>query len=114
MAKPENSSVEIKAAMGRMLVKFRDTVCVKYAAEAEQIAKENAPWTDQTGDARKKLKGKVIDDGEALGFELLHRVEYGPYLERDGDGEYSILKPTVEGLRAGFFKAARVAFGGKG
>ena len=96
----------IDAAMGRLLLKFRDTVCVKYAAEAEQIAKENAPWTDRTGDARKLLRGTVIDDGKALGFQLAHRVEYGKWLERDGDGKYSILKPTVEGLKVGFFEAA--------
>jgi len=106
-------AVDVQAAMGRLLTRFRDTVCVKYASEAEQMAKANAPWTDRTGDARKLLKGKVVDDGEALGFQLMHRVEYGKHLERDGDGKYSILKPTVESLRASFFNVANSIFGGK-
>jgi hypothetical protein len=110
MAVPGNNT-NVQAAMGRLLVRFRDTVCEKYAAEAEQKAKENAPWTDRTGDARKLLKGEVVDDGEALGFSLAHRVEYGKHLETANSGKYAILKPTIEGLRADFFAAARQVFG---
>jgi len=106
-------AVDVQAAMGRLVTRFRDTVCAKYAAEAEQIAKANAPWTDRTGDARKLLKGAVVDDCDALGFQLMHRVEYGKHLERDGDGKYSILKPTIEGLRASFFNVAKSIFGGR-
>jgi hypothetical protein len=111
MADPGNNT-NVQAAMGRLLVRFRDTVCKKYAAEAKQIAKKNAPWTDNTKDARKLLHGKVIDDGDALGFALAHRVEYGKYLETANSGKYAILKPTIEALRAGFFATARTVFGG--
>jgi len=107
----DGNNTNIQAAMGRLLVRLRDTVCAKYAVEAEQIAKANAPWKDQTGDARKLLKGVVIDDGKALGVALVHRVEYGKHLETANDGKYAILKPTIEGLRAKFFEAARKAFG---
>jgi len=104
---------DVQAAMGRLLVRFRDTMCAKYAVEAEQTAKANAPWTDRTGDARKLLKGEVIDDGETLGVRLLHRVEYGKHLETANDGRYAILKPTIEALRSGFFDTARKFFGGR-
>jgi hypothetical protein len=106
-------ATNVKAAMGRLLVRFRGTVCVKYAAEAEQRAKANASWTDQTGDARKLLKGEVIDDGKALGVRLMHRVEYGKHLETAHDGRFAILKTTIEGLRSDFFAAARKFFGGR-
>jgi len=112
MAVPGNNA-NVQAAMGRLLARFRDTVCAKYAAEAEQTAKANAPWTDRTGDARRLLKGKVIDDGDALGIQLVHRVEYGPNLETANSGKYAILKPTIEGVRADFFAAARECFGGR-
>jgi hypothetical protein len=105
------NKVDVQAALGRVLARFRDTTCAKYAAEAEQIAQETAPWIDRTGDARKLLKGYVIDDGEALGIGLIHRVKYGPHLERDGDGKYSVLKPTVESLRTEFLAKAREFFG---
>jgi hypothetical protein len=107
------NNTDVQAAMNRLIARFRDTFCEKYAALAEQTAKANAPWTDRTGDARKLLKGKVINDEEAIGIQLMHRVEYGKYLERDGDGKHAILKPTIEGLRAGFFETARAVFGGK-
>jgi len=105
-------ATNVQAAMGRLLVRVRDTVCVKYAAEAEQIAKVNAPWIDRTGDARRLLTGKVIDDGEALGVSLAHRVEYGKHLETANDGKHAILKPTIEGLRSDFFATVRKFFGG--
>ena len=108
------NNVDVQAALGRKLIKFRDKVCAPFAAEAEQIAKKTAPWKDQTGYARKLLKGTVIDDGKALGIGLVHRVEYGKHLERDGDGKFSILKPVIEGLRPYFMGKARAVFGGKG
>jgi hypothetical protein len=132
------NNTNVQAAAGRLLARFRDTVCVKYAAEAEQKAKENAPWTDRTSDARKHLKGIVLYDEEVkldtykqegnktvksgsitidgkgcIGIALVHRVEYGKYLETANDGKYAILKPTIEGLRADFFANVREFFGDK-
>jgi hypothetical protein len=113
MAAPGNN-VDVKGAMNRLITRFNETVSAKYAALAEQTAKDNAPWKDQTGDARKLLKGKTIDDGEAIGIQLVHRVEYGKHLETAHSGRYAILKPTIEGLRERFFQAARQVFGGAG
>ena len=107
------NNTDVQAAVGCLLKKFRDEVCVKYAAEAEQYAKANAPWENRTGDARKLLKGAVIDDGSALGFQVMHRVEYGKSLETANSGKYAILKPTIEALRTNFFNAAREVFGGR-
>jgi hypothetical protein len=50
-------------------------VCDSVAAEAEQYAQENAGWTDRTGNARRLLKGYVINDDRALGFGVAHRVK---------------------------------------
>ena len=105
------TTVDIQGAMGRVLLRFKETVLTGYAAEAEQTAKMNAPWTDQTGMARRMLKGKVIDDGNSLGIELAHRVEYGPALELNNDGKYAILKPTIEGMRQRVLTAIRTYFG---
>jgi coproporphyrinogen III oxidase len=109
----DGNNTNVQAAMGRLLVRFRDTICAKYAVEAEQLAKANAPWKDRTGEARKLLKGKVIEEDDAVGFALIHRVEYGKHLETANSGKYAILKPTIEALRAGFLSAARIVFGGK-
>jgi len=103
------NNTNVKAAMDRLTARFRDTFCEEYAFEAEL----NAPWTDRTGDARKLLKGEVIDKKGAIGIQLLHRVEYRKALETANDGNYAILKPTIEGLRAKFFETVREIFGGK-
>jgi len=104
--------VDVSGAYGRVLARFRDTVIKGYAVEAEQTAKANAPWKDQTGDARKKLKGIVIDEDGTLGIALRHRVEYGKWLETANNGKYAILKPTLETMRARVFETFRKYFGG--
>ena len=104
--------MDVQAATGRLLLRIKDTVCAKYAVEAEQYAKNNAPWTDRTGDARKLIKGEVIDDGD-LGIRLMHRVEYGKHLETANSGKYAILKPTIENIRQDFFDAVKKAVGGR-
>ena len=133
----KRTETDVNAALGKLLDRFADTVCAKYAAQAEQMAKDSAPWKDRTGDARKLLKGVVLKDepvevetfknegGETtrsgqitidgtgcVGFALVHRVEYGKYLERDGDGQYAVIKPTIEAIRSDFLKTAREVFGG--
>ena len=108
------SDPNVEAALKRLIDRFRDSVCLKYAVEAEQYAKANAPWTDRTGEARKTLKGYVIDEEQAVGFGIAHRKEYGKQLETARDGKYAILKPTIENLRKGFLDTARLIFGGHG
>ena len=113
--------------MERLTNRFVETACKKYAAEAEQLAKANAPWEDRTGDARKLLKGVALDgktevklkkgtvtigEDNCIGFALVHRVGYGKYLEKDGDGKYAILKPVIEAMRPRFLNTARQIFGG--
>jgi len=133
----EANQTNIQAAMDRLVKRFNETVCVKFAAEAEQYAKTNAPWEDRTGDARKLLKGYVLgedvqldmrkqEDGKTVnsdtvtisgtgfaGFGVAHRVEYGKYLETANSNKYAILKPVIEAMRARFFQTAREVFGGK-
>ena len=135
----DGNNTNVQAAMGRLLARFRNTVCKKYAAESEQIAKEIAPWTDRTGDARKLLKGVVLYDNEVvldtykqnekgktvksgtmtvdgkgcIGIALCHRVEYGKYLETANNGKYMVLKPVIEAQRAFFFDDVRQFFGGR-
>ena len=109
----QGNQTNVQAAMERITKRFSETISAKYAVDAEQMAKDNAPWEDRTGDARKLLKGKVIDEENAIGFRLMHRVEYGKYLETANSNKYAILKPTIEALRADFFKAAREIFRSK-
>lgn len=65
--------------------------------EAVKWAKENAPWTDRTGNARAGLHSGVSEGLKQDFFELYiaHTVFYGIYLETRWNGKYAIIAPTV-------------------
>ena len=87
--------VKLKAAEKRKLAGAY-ALCGIYAGRLEAQAKQNAPWTDRTGNARKFLKGSVSIDEKAITIYLSHSVEYGIWLELANSGKYAILKPTME------------------
>lgn len=83
---------------------LRDTVvptgmaagAAQLAEDMETHARENAPWTDRTGDARGGLAGEVEVDGDTVRATLVHGVDYGIWLENRFNGRYAIIGPTME------------------
>lgn len=68
-----------------------------YAPVLEAYAKEGAPWTDQTGNARQSLHTFVEDlSRESVALYLAHGMDYGKYLELRFAGRYAIIWPTIE------------------
>jgi len=65
------------------------------APQVENYMKINAPWTDQTGNARQGLRAQPFEEGSNLGIILFHQVPYGIWLELKNSGEYAIIEPTV-------------------
>ena len=65
----------------------------------EQHARSNAPWTDQTGNARRGLRGSTEMTATELVLRLSHSVYYGVFLELCNAGQYAILLPTFEATR---------------
>lgn len=65
--------------------------------EAVTYAKQNAPWTDRSGNARAGLHAKAtpINQGQAFELVLAHSVFYGIYLESRFSGKFAILMPTI-------------------
>ncbi|AYN57964.1 hypothetical protein HWB90_gp014 [Mycobacterium phage Fowlmouth] len=63
---------------------------------AEQYMRTNAPWQDQTTNARNGLHAEVESDFDTF-WELIcaHSVFYGIYLETRFSGRYAILMPTI-------------------
>lgn len=59
-------------------------------------ARPNAPWTDQSGDARKNLRAGVEREGTRSTVFLEHGVPYGIWLENRWNGRYAIIRPTME------------------
>jgi hypothetical protein len=137
MSKQVVKPIPLADIIERKIASFAETYCDKYAKEAELYAKENRPWQDRTGQARKLLKGIALDGSEAsydvfsiadgkrqktgtatikdsegqIGFALAHRVDYGKHLEEANDGRYAVLKPTLEHFKAAFLEDARKFFG---
>lgn len=67
------------------------------AAEMETYAKQNAPWIDRTGNARRTLSGFVAQDGEdTLLVGIAGHMYYSPNLELHYGGRYAILAPTTD------------------
>lgn len=63
----------------------------------EQYAKENAPWTDRTGNARQGLQGFVEEVSQTIvDIYISHGVDYGVFLETRWAGRWGILWPTIQ------------------
>lgn len=68
-----------------------------FAPIIESYAKDNAPWTDRTGNARQGLTGSVQDISETVvHLYLSHKMDYGVFLELKNSGRYAIILPTLE------------------
>lgn len=59
-------------------------------------AQENAPWSDNTGDARRGLNATIEDADDVWTVTLAHEVDYGQWLETIQSGQYAIIMPTIE------------------
>lgn len=68
-----------------------------YAPQVESAAKVNAPWADQTGNARNGLIAKALkSSGNNYAIILAHQMPYGIWLEVKWAGRYAIIMPTIQ------------------
>lgn len=89
--------VDAMAHMDSSVDRFLTAVIGYHAPQAEAHAKREAPWTDQTSNARNGLFA-VPDFSERPGSYRIvvgHSVPYGVWLETRWSGRYAILMPTV-------------------
>jgi hypothetical protein len=68
------------------------------APEVENYMKINAPWQDQTSNARNGLAARAYRDQDEIGIVLYHQVTYGIWLETRFGGKYAIINPTIEAM----------------
>lgn len=67
------------------------------AEQVQEYARSNAPWDDQTGEARGGLTAEAVDEGLFQNsIVLYHTVDYGIWLEIRWNGRYAIIVPTIE------------------
>lgn len=68
-----------------------------WAGQLQEYMKAHRVWTDRTGDARKRLKARVLPyegRGEIV-IELAQGVPYGVYLELAHEKRFAIIEPTI-------------------
>lgn len=81
----------------RKIYQAMHNVALYFAPVVESAAKNNAPWTDRTGNARQGLHGFVEDVSETVVLLVLqHKMDYGTWLEIKNQGRYAIILPTLE------------------
>ena len=72
---------DVLRALARRAPDVVNDIATSEASRAEAWMKENAPWTDRTGNARQGLFGTSERSGNVITVTLGHTMDYGPYLE---------------------------------
>jgi hypothetical protein len=80
---------------------YADTAASKMEAEA----KKQAPWNDQTSNARQSIRGRAYwTANNQVEIVLSGGMPYSPHLELAREKRYAILAPTVEKNKAKILK----------
>lgn len=66
------------------------------AGVVQSDARLNAPWQDQTGNARNGLMAKASKDDRGHVITLFHTMPYGIWLETRWSGRYQVIVPTIQ------------------
>lgn len=64
--------------------------------KVQNHARTNAPWNDQTGNARNGLFAQYSGSPDRHEIRLYHTVPYGIWLEVRWSGKYAIIVPTIQ------------------
>ena len=66
------------------------------ASQLQGEMKKDAPWTDRTGEARRRLTATTSkEQNYVYVITLAHGVNYGVYLELAHEKKYAIIQPTI-------------------
>ena len=91
-----NGSIDLDTDTFKLML-----VTSSYTANSDTHAKQNAPWTDRTGNARSGIFGTAERDvaQRIVTIYLSHgaTLDYGQYLELSNGGRYAVIMRTIEG-----------------
>ena len=97
---PPEQMVAALEAYGRKVLAAVEAVAQFIATKMQNEARQGAPWTDRTGNARSGLFGAVeAEAAQAIVTIYLshgHTIEYGKFLELAHGARYAIVMPTIE------------------
>ena len=72
-----------------------ETVLFDESQSAEEWMKENRPWGDISGNARRGLRVQVTRENVGWIMLFIHSMEYGVYLELARGGQYAVIIPGI-------------------
>ena len=94
---PEEAFVELSEAYAQAIHEAVHAIAQRWAPEIEQWMKQNAIWTDRTGNARQTLWADVVEiANQAVVAAFGHGVDYGTFLELAHGGTYAIVTPALD------------------
>ena len=73
-----------------------EAIAFKWAPVVQNWMRDNAPWTDRTGNARQALHTEVHRLTTEVFLTMAHGVNYGVYLELGYSGRYAIIGPAID------------------
>ena len=73
-----------------------EAIAQKWAPEIQNWMRDNAVWTDRTGNARQSLHTEVLNLTSEIALMLAHGVSYGVNLEMGFSGRYAIIGPALD------------------
>lgn len=114
MSSNQISTAQLERGVDELPRKIRSqimAVLAHHADIAEAQMKSNAPWNDQTGNARQGLSAKEVESVDAFHLVLYHSMPYGIWLEVRWSGRYAIILPTVSKLGPQVMQAVRGLMG---
>ena len=92
---PERLAQNVGGYVERLLNAVYD-LATFFATRLETYAKQNAPWTDRTGNARQGLTARAVKTATAVTLYLFHSATYGIWLEVKNAGRFAIILKTLE------------------
>lgn len=82
-----------------------------FSTRAEAYMKQNAPWTDRTGNARSTLHADTFHEPNVQhGIVCAHGMPYGIWLEIAHEGRFEIINPTIEAVGKELMNGLRFLF----
>lgn len=83
-------------ALPKKLERAIQGVMVYHSGPVQSYARQNAPWTDRTGNARNGLFAEAFKVTGKQGIVLYHTMPYGLWLEVRFSGKYATILPTIQ------------------
>lgn len=88
---------EALVAYGERVIEAVKAVAKYFEPVLEEYARQNAPWTDRTGNARQTLHAWSDElANDIVELWIGHGMEYGLWLEVRWGGRYAIVWPAIE------------------